>query len=58
MIPCERCGRPVEMEEREDRDGYLCTGRCRACRVGAPAWVGMIENLLGGKSLPRVKAVE
>jgi hypothetical protein len=47
-IPCERCGRLIEFETAGDGEGYLCTGRCRACRVGRRAdLIGLIENLLG-----------
>ena len=47
-IRCERCGAPVELAEGADREGYMLTGRCRACRRGlSPGMVGLIENLLG-----------
>ena len=47
-IRCEGCGRAIELETAADREGYLWTGRCRACRAGQRAdFIGMIENLLG-----------
>ncbi len=49
LFRCEQCGGRVEQETRSDLDGYLWTGRCRACRVGlAPGLVGMIERVVGG----------
>ena len=48
-IRCEGCGRAIELETAADREGYLWTGRCRACRVGRRAdLIGLIENVLGG----------
>ena len=47
-IRCERCGVPIDLADRADREGYMLTGRCRPCRAGLrPGLVGMIENLLG-----------
>ena len=47
-IRCEKCGLPIERETREDTEGYLWTGRCRACRAGRRAdFIGFVENLLG-----------
>ena len=50
-IRCEKCGGPINVADGADREGYMLTGRCRACRRGlSPGVVGMIENLLGRNS--------
>ena len=53
-IRCEQCGRPIERETSEDTEGYLWTGRCRACRVGQRAdFIGFVETMLGITHTPR-----